>query len=357
MFSAPSFSDPPPAALRRVLLVKLSSLGDVVHALPLADALRAALPNAHLAWAVRKKFADLLDGNPNLDAVHTLDASGVRAAARFGRRLRQENFDAALDAQGLLVSGLVTRLSGAKTRVGLDRNREGNVLFLTHAIVPGRQRTHIVEILRGFLPALGLPVPGPVKRQTYLAEGEADKASALLLAQAGARHDAPVVGFIVGASTPDKTWPRERWVELCRRVSDNGARPVLLGGPGEAALAEVIQAEGGGPSVVGSLVGQTPLRVLASVLARCNVAVGGDSGPTHLAVAVGAPVVGLYGVTDPARTGPAWGPDPSLTLDYAEADAPAVARRSRHSTLPDALARIPASAVVEAVETLLRKNF
>lgn len=352
MSSAPLFSDPP-SALRRVLLVKLSSLGDIVHALPLADALRDALPDAHLAWAVRGKFADLLDGNPNLDAVHPLDAKGVRAAARFGQRLRRENFDVTLDAQGLLISGLVTRLSGAKTRVGLDRNREGNALFLTHAIVPGRQRTHIVEILRGFLPALGLPSPGPVKRQTYLAEGEADKAGALL-AEAGAQRGTPVVGFIVGASTADKTWPRERWVALCRRVAESGARPVLLGGPAEAALAEAILQATGGTAVVGNLVGRTPLRVLAGVLARCQVVVGGDSGPTHLAVAVGAPTVGLYGVTDPARTGPAWGPAPSLTLDYAEADAPAATRRSRHSTLPDSLARIPAHAVAEAVETLLK---
>ncbi len=355
MSPTPSFADPQ-TTLRRVLLVKLSSIGDIVHALPLADALRDALPDAHFAWAVRKKFADLLEGNPNLDAVHTLDAKGVRAAARFGRRLQRENFDVTLDAQGLLFSGLVTRLSGAKRRVGLDRNREGNALFLTHAVVPGRQRAHIVEILRGFVPALGLPAPGPVKRQTYLAEGEAGKAGALL-AEAGAAHDKPIVGFIVGASTPDKTWPRERWVELCRRVSGNGARPVLLGGPGESALAETILQEAGGAAITGNLAGKTPLRVLASTLARCAVVVGGDSGPTHLAVAVGAPVVGLYGVTDPARTGPAWGPAPAIVLDYAEADAPAAQRRPRHATLPDALARIPAQAVAQAVETLLRKDF
>ena len=350
MLPTPVFSDPQ-RALSRVLLVKLSSIGDIVHALPLADALRAAFPDAHLAWAVRSKFAALLDGNPNLDAVHALDGSRPRDLIAFGRRLRRENFDAALDAQGLLVSGLVTRLSGAKTRVGLDRNREGNTLFLTHPIVPGRQRAHIVEILRGFVPALGLPAPGPVTAQTYLADGEADNAAALL-AQAGA--DAlPVVGFIVGASTADKTWPRERWVELCRRISDNGARPVLLGGPGEATLAQTIQNEAGGASVVGSLVGKTPLRVLASTLARCAVVVGGDSGPTHLAVSVGAPVVGLYGVTDPARTGPTWGPARAVVLDFADADAPAAQRRPRHGTLPDALARIPASAVAQALFDLL----
>ena len=121
------------AALRRVLLVKLSSLGDVVHALPLLDALREGLgPDAYLAWAVRGAYADLLRGNPNLDQVYTLKERGPGAVMRLGREMRQGRFEATLDAQGLFVSGALTRLSGAPLRIGLDRNREGNARFLTH---------------------------------------------------------------------------------------------------------------------------------------------------------------------------------------------------------------------------------
>ena len=337
-----------PKALRRVLLVKLSSLGDVVCALPLLESLRLGLgPDVHIGWAVRDKFADLLYGNPHLSHVYQLRGRGLMEAAAFGKRLHEESaWDVALDAQGLLVSGIVTRFSGAKTRIGFDRNREGNRLFLTHAVVPGRQRASIVEKLLGFCDALGLPRVPP-RRQTYLAEGESEAAQYLL----GGTGN-PVAGLIVGASRADKAWPVERWAEAARGLTRQGVRVVLLGGPGEKQTAARIIADA--PSTAAAdLTGKTTPRVLASVLARCHVVIGGDSGPTHLAVAVGTPVVGLYGVTDPVLTGPCWGPGPAIVLDYAEGDAPPAVRRARHTVLPDALARIPAEAVVKAALSLL----
>jgi ADP-heptose:LPS heptosyltransferase len=136
------------------------------------------------------------------------------------------------------VSGLVTRLSGAPLRIGLDRNREGNKLFLTHPVVPSRRglRRHIVDTLLDFLLALGLPRPAALSPQTYLAQGEAERADALL----STAHGGPRVGLIVGASTADKAWPRERWAELVRLLAARGCQPVLLGGPGEANLAQAI---------------------------------------------------------------------------------------------------------------------
>jgi ADP-heptose:LPS heptosyltransferase len=342
-----------PDTLRRVLLVKLSSLGDVVHALPLAEALRAGLgPSVEIVWAIRDKFADLLSGNPNLSQVYILSGTGPRDLIGFGRQLRQggQPFDAALDAQGLLVSGIVTRLSGARIRVGMDLNREGNTLFLTHPIVPAKRRMHMVEKLMGFCDALGIPRLAP-RPQRYLAEGQREAARMLLNQADGA---GPLVGCIVGASTPEKTWPIERWVALAGILKAQGARVLLLGGPGEAETAAKITEESGGAAV--NLVGQTPLTLLASVMAVCDVIIGGDSGPTHLAVGVGTPVVGLYGVTDPVRTGPDWGAAPSITLDYVEMDSPPEARRARHPTVGDALARIPAVAVAEAAENLLRRE-
>jgi heptosyltransferase-1 len=336
------------ARLRRLLLVKLSSLGDVVHALPLADALRAGLGDiVVLGWAVRSKFADLLHGNPNLDTVYELRGSGMGDILAFGRALKTKQFDTALDAQGLLVSGLVSRLSGAPLRIGLDANREGNALFMTRPVVPAKGRTHVVDKLLGFCDALGIPRLAP-HPQRYLADGEAVAAEELLCS-AGA---SPRVGCIVGASTPEKAWPVERWVDAARRQADQGVRVVLLGGPGETATAEAI-VRGAAGAVAANLVGKTAPRVLAAVLARCQVVIGGDSGPTHLAVAVGTPVVGLYGVTDPARTGPCWGPAPAVVLDYAEEDAPPEERRPRHPTVPGALARIPAEATAKAALALL----
>lgn len=333
---------------RRLLLVKLSSLGDIAHALPLADALRAGLgPDAFLGWAVRGAFAPLLAGNPNLDAVYAWNERGLHGLSGFARRLREERFDTALDAQGLLVSGLVAFLSGAPRRIGFDRNREGNALFMTEACVPARQRAHMVEKLLGFCDALRLPRLPP-RPQAYLADAEAGRAEALLAPAVGGK----IVGCIVGASTPDKAWPTTHWAQLARTLASAGLRPVLLGGPGEATAGQAI-AEQAGAAVAANLIGRTDLRTLGSTLARCAAVVGGDSGPTHLAVAVGTPVVGLYGVTDPARTGADWGAAPAIVLDHATADAPPERRRPRHATLPDALARIPVPAVAEAVQNLV----
>jgi len=338
------------ARLRRVLVVKLSSLGDVVHSLPLLDALRDGLgPDAHIGWAVERRFADLVRGNPNVSALYELDKKGFREVRDLGRRLREAGFDAALDAQGLLVSGAVARLSGAPVRVGWDANREGNRLFLTHPVVPYSGRRHVTARLLGFCDALGL-ARTPPRPQTYLANAEATAADALLAEVRGG----PIIGCIVGASTADKVWPAERWAEAARLLAADGLRVALLGAKGEAATAANIVQQAGPSAGVTNLVGRTATpRVLASVLARCAVVVGGDSGPTHLAVAVGTPVVGLYGVTDPERTGPQWGPASAVVLDFAEADAPPAARRPRHATLPDALARIPAAAVRDAVRSLL----
>jgi heptosyltransferase-1 len=317
--------------------VKLSSLGDVVHALPLLEALRVGLGEAmQISWVVRPKFADLLHGNPHLSQRHLFRGN----LWEITHKLRAERFDVALDTQGLFVSGMVTRLSGARRRIGFDVNREGNRLFLTEAVVPARERQHVVERLMGFCEAMGIPRL-PVRVQSYLANGECEAAETLLLPA----HSTPKVGCILGASTLAKAWSPARWAELLRLLERDGLQPVLLGGPGEVALAEQL---GSGLN----LVGKTSPRVLASVLARCQVVVGGDSGPTHLAVAVGTPVVGLYGVTDPARTGPQWGVAPSIVLDLAKKDAPPETRRPRHPTLHDAIERIPAEAVLEAVRRL-----
>ncbi len=323
----------------RVLVVKLSSLGDVVHTLPLIEALRGGLgPDVHLAWAVRKAFAPLVLGNPHLSAVHVLEEKSLAATLAFGKALKSERFDTALDPQGLLVSGLLTLLSGAPRRIGLDKNREGNTLFLTDASVASTQRAHQVEKLMGFCDALEIPRLAP-RVQGYLAEGGGPELPT----------DRPLIGCIVGASTPDKTWPLSHWKALLGELEVRELTPVLLGGPGAEAEAAAQLAT---PACV-NLAGKTKLPELAQALARCSVVIGADTGPLHLAVAVGTPVIGLYGVTDPAKTGPSWGPAPAIVLDAVEKEAPPESRRPRHGTIPDALARISVEMVLDAVEGLL----
>jgi heptosyltransferase I len=329
---------------KRLLLVKLSSLGDVVHALALVESLRIGLgPEAFIGWAVRKKFAALLAGNPHISHVYALEKDSDVWA--FGGQLRAEKFDVALDTQGLFFSGAVTALSGARRRIGYDLNREGNRLFLTEPVVSAKTRRHMVEKLLDFCPALGVPITAP-RPQAYLIAGEKEAADALLISV----RDERKIGLIIGASTPEKAWPEERWTTLCHNLVANGLVPVLLGGAGETKIAERIKNNIRG---VVHLVGKTTPQVLASVQAQCAVVVGGDSGPTHLAVAVSVPVVGLYGVTDPMRTGPQWGAAQSVILDLAEKDAPPETRRARHTTLSDAMSRIPVELVEQAIVGLL----
>ncbi len=330
----------------RLLLVKLSSLGDVIHALPLVQALRTGLgTEAAIGWAVGRAFAPLVENNPYLSWTHVLPSKSLPDIWTFGQELRPLDYDTVLDAQGLLVSGVVTALSGAPRRVGFDTGREGNNWFLTDPIVPNRERKHVVERLLGFCESVNIPRPARVEAQTYLTTTDV---SALL----GPAQPTPLIGCIVGASVANKAWTAERWTQCLKLLASNGTRPILLGTQNEAAAAATI-AQNAGNAVAANLVGRTNLLELASVLAQCAVVIGPDSGPTHLAVAVGTPVVGLYGVTDPAKTGPEWGPAPAIVLDYAALDAPPETRRPRHPTLTDAIARIPAQAVADAVFQLI----
>ena len=337
----------------RLLLVKLSALGDVACTLPLLEALREGLgPNVFIGWAVKSAFAPLLTGNPHLNQVYQLQSKNVSGLRALGKTLRAADFDTALDAQGLLVSGVLTRTSCAPVRIGLDNNREGNRFFLTKAVVPSRQREHMVSKLLGFCDALNIPRVSP-RPQTYLTRPTEASHNALAYFGAGVTN-APLVGCIVGASTPDKTWPALKWAELVRLLINDGINVLLLGGKNEMEAAQQIQNEIGESRHLRNLAGQTgDLRDLAALLAACDTVIGGDSGPTHLAAAVGTPVVGLYGVTDPVRTGPQWGSAPALVLDFAEADAPPALRRPRHSALPDAISRIPVRAVYDAAVSLI----
>jgi ADP-heptose:LPS heptosyltransferase len=202
-----------------------------------------------------------------------------------------------------------------------------------------------VEKLLDFCPALGVPIVAP-RPQTYLVEGEREAAQKLLVSV----RDVRKIGLIIGASTPEKAWPEEKWGGLCQKLFANGLIPILLGGAGEAEMAGRVEKSVRG---VINLVGKTTPRVLASVQAQCSVVVGGDSGPTHLAVSVGVPVVGLYGVTDPVRTGPQWGANKSHIIDMAETDAPPETRRARHTTITDAMSRIPVEMVERAIVEML----
>jgi heptosyltransferase-1 len=296
---------PPLAEIERLLIVKTSSLGDVIHALPAVEAIKRANPELILGWVVRRRCADLLQGCPWIDHLYVIENKpSLRALWELRKTLRAQKFDVALDMQGLLLSGLITRLSGAPVRIGWDRNREQNAKFLTHPIVPGKPRDvgvrHEVELLYGFPHVFGVDVPlGLFSPQTFLAESGRAFAQERL-----AGLPSPRIALNVGSAREYKRWPAAFWTRLAQSLAETGAGLVFVGDKTDAVTVADIRGYLPADVLLVDVSGQTSLRELAAVLAGCDLLVSGDTGPMHLAVAVGTPVLALFGATDPRRHGP-----------------------------------------------------
>jgi lipopolysaccharide heptosyltransferase I len=307
----------------RIVLVKLSSLGDVVHALPLAHALRHRVPGAELTWVVERREEAILTANPDVDHVVPVDtrlwrrefrrpggAGAVVAKVRgLVRRLAAGRFDVAVDVQGNLKSGLITALTRAPLRVGfaLRDCREGfNALFTTRRVGLPPGPVHVVEenlAVLGLLgvrrDAVGTPVfPIPV-------DPAAEGVVARFLEKEGVRPETRLLALNAGAGREGKRWA----VDAYRRLGETlgrrlAVRPVLCWGPGEEALARAIA---GGMAEAPLVPPATSILEMVALLRRAALVVGGDTGPIHIAAALGVPTVGLYGPTDARRNGP-YGP-------------------------------------------------
>jgi lipopolysaccharide heptosyltransferase I len=299
--------------VNRILIVRLGALGDVVHAIPVAAALRRAFPAARIDWLVSAKHREILDLVPVIDRRLVINdrpsgrspsvAGGSSLLAAIGE-LRRSRYDVAIDLQGLIKSAMLARASGAPRVVGFSsryaRERAAR-LFYTDAHDPGRgglydprETRHVVDINLGLLTVLGISSPArefPIDAVDSAAARDArDKA--------GERY----VLLNPGAAWPNKRWPPERLAAIAIELRGrHGLKSVVLWGPGEEALAQAVAAGANGAAVV------SPKTTVADVVALARGAalmVSGDTGPTHIAAALGTPIVGIYGPTRPARNGP-----------------------------------------------------
>jgi len=296
----------------RILFVKLGSIGDIVHTLPCLAAVRRAVPGAKISWVVERRAAEILRDNPFLETLIEVDTKGLRrgplsgetlaATRRQLRRLRASPFDLSLDFQGLFKSALVARLSGAKRRAGFDRAhlREPASRVLLTQTVEVTDRIHIIgknlALASGAL-GVGLPTSAdtfefPIT-VTPAHEREADE----VVQRVGERFTI----LNPGGGWPTKLWDAERFGALADALLvTHGLRSVVTYGPGERELAERVVAS----SRAGAAFAASPsLKGFYALARRASVYVGGDTGPTHLAVAAGAPVVGLFGPTEWWRNG------------------------------------------------------
>jgi heptosyltransferase-1 len=293
--------------IQRILIVKLSSLGDVINAFPTAVALRERFPDAEIAWAVEPLAAPLVKAHRAIDRVFVLSisptglrpASYLRAFAKLARPLRRARFEVTLDLQGLLKSALLAWRSGARLRLGFSDDRREAATILNNVRVPPQGSLAVPRCL-SMAAFMGADVSRP--RAEVPVDPEAESWAAQLLA-ARAPLGATPVALCPGASVAINRWPAGRFIELGRLLAERGYLvPIIVGGPSEAALGQEIAA-GIGPGAV-TTAGETDLLRLASLLRRCGAMVAGDTGPMHLAAAVGTPVVALFGPADPTRTGP-----------------------------------------------------
>lgn len=299
----------------RIAILKLSSLGDVIHALPVAHALRRHFPESHLTWVVEAREAAILNDQPDLDAVLVVDTwrwrrrlwtpAGMREVRYQLAWLKAERFDVALDLQGLIKSGLLAAWTRAPLRVGfaLSHLREpANALFTNCRVTPPPHAVHVVEQYLALLEPLGVTdrTPSFRIRVNRAAEQRIDA----FLAEHGIKPRERLVALNPGAGRPEKRWPVEYWRRLAERLLEIGSRVLLLWGPGEEPLAAAVSS---GLPAEPLVAPPTTLHELAALLRRASLAVGADTGPLHLAAALGTPCLGLYGPTAAARNGP-YGP-------------------------------------------------
>ena len=286
--------------LDRICIVMMSAVGDAVHVLPVLAAIRRTAPAAHITWVLQPGPATLVRGHPAVDEIILFDRSrGLHAFADVRRVLAARRFDVVLGLQVYFKAGIVTALARAPVKLGFDRlrARDANWLFTTHRIPAGEGR-HVQDQYFEFLTWLGVPHepvtwnlgPWPEERpwqQEFFA-----------------RIERPVAAIVVATSKPQKDWMPERWAEVADALyHDYGLQPMLVG----SRSARELHAE----QVIAARTRHAPasalgsgLRRLVSILDGSALVLAPDTGPLHMSVALGRPVVSLLGYTNPKRTGP-----------------------------------------------------
>jgi lipopolysaccharide heptosyltransferase I len=294
---------------KNILITKPSSLGDIVLALPALRALRMSFPEAKISWLIRPEFAPLIENHPHLDEIISFDRKLLGKAwfhpGAFGelisliRKLRRSKFDVIFDFQGLFRTAFLAWLSGCKKRFGMANAREFATIFYSHKIPQDKESIHVVDYYLKIIRAAGASDYGVefVFPKNPVAEDSVGR----LLASSGVKDHYAV--FITGSAHKDKCWPTERFARLAEMISSKyGLSIVATGSGSEAGIINELKAKADVP--ITSLAGKTSLSELVALLKRASLVVGNDTGPGHIAAALGVPLVLIFGRTNPARLDP-----------------------------------------------------
>jgi lipopolysaccharide heptosyltransferase I len=296
----------------KILILKPSSLGDVVHALPVLRLLKLRYPRSEIFWWLEAGLVPLLKDDPDLAGIFTFErkywASPFRwpKLVRGVRDMRRERFDLAVDLQGLARSGLFTWLANAKTTVGMDRAprgepagaREGAIMYYDIIAPRPPNAAHAVDRYLTVLGPLGVPVH---QNFSWLPVRPGDAA---VVTVKWAPEKSRWIALVPGARWNNKRWPVENFVALVKQLSPSlpGHKFVILGGAGDFELGQTISAAA--PEKCLDLTGKTSLPEMIEWLRRTDLVITNDTGPMHLAAALKIPIIALFGPTNPDGTGP-----------------------------------------------------
>jgi heptosyltransferase-1 len=367
-FESNSLDITPETKIERVLIVRLSAMGDVIHALPAVHFLRQAFPQAFIGWLIEERWAELLcapgaprrgprsSSRPLVDEVHTVNLkewrkslfsiSTLQHAAKVWNDVRDIRYDVAVDLQGAMRSAVLARWSGARAVYGAAEPREApaSLWYTRRVVARGR---HVIEQNLSVAEALvghrGVMTPAELPRdlpRDLPKEPQAEQCIEQRLAELGIGEFAILNP---GAGWGAKRWPPARYGEVARKLADQGVGSILNYGPGEEALVRAAEAASGGAAQTMSC----SVSELIALTRRARLFIGGDTGPLHLAAALRVPVVAIFGPTDPARNGP-YGAR-SIVLRSAES----VTSHARRATPDEGLLAIGSDAVVAAARELI----
>ena len=338
-------------AYKNILVIKMSSLGDVLHALPTLYALRQNCPDARIVWAVHEQFAPVLPEKPYIDEVIYIDKKRLKSLSywkELRRTLHAYHFDVSFDLQGLAKSAIVAWLSGAEERYGYWEMREGSFL-VSKGLTGPHKYDHVIEryldtvrVLGGRVDAIEFPLPDITgERRAWRQRLAADGLTG------------PYVAIVPGARWSVKEWPLSHWQEFLQRLTASGMAAVLLGSGDDVPKGKALKDHDSSGQVF-DYTGRTDLRQLMAAIAESALYISADTGPLHMANALKKELIALFGPTCPQRTGPYGGNDDAYIHMVLSPTSQATPERPLVDD-PDCMAQITPDALWQVYEGVLKK--
>lgn len=342
---------------RRILILKPSALGDIAHALPVLPALRKALPEAHIAWLVRKEFAPLLKCVDGLDEIIHFDRKTLsswwynpRTAGqlwRFLRHLKSGRYDLVLDLQGLFRTALFGWFTRCGNRVGIAHAREGATLFYTHKVLPPKDSIHLIDLYRTILDEVEISMESI--RVDFTIPQSANQHIEQLLRNARV-ETAKLAVLVPGSAHQSKCWPVDRFAKLAEYLhTQKGFAVAAIGTHCEIPQVEQIIQAASVP--IANLAGKTNIPQLMALFQRTSIVISNDTGPGYIADALWIPTLIIFGHTNPARVGPYGKPNAIAAIDPENRTKTIEDHRPQYQ-----IANVPIELIIEKIERLLDSN-